>query len=549
MESFTQAPKLSTVKGIAPETYSIILSSVSIGRGLSNDFRIIAEGVSRTHARIVRKGDEYYLTDLRSTNGTFLKGQKIVAEAKLRHGDTIKLGRSVELRFERPKVQFHQTDVSELVDISNDLNPAIRSSMGLGDDGSEPDFPEGERAGTDVEFLKRAYDRLAILYEVNSSVSSASDLDEMLERIANIALTLKKADRVAILLLEEGKTELRPVVFRDKNTIGPPRRIQVSRTIVEKTVKEGVGVLSADALSDPRFSGAKSIEIQNVRSAICVPLKRKETVVGAIYVDCLLAPNGFDEEDLRLMLAICNEASIAIENAQLTEQLIQAAKFSALGQFASGIVHEIKNQLGAITLAELIREEYPDDERLVRYADILLEARDHLVGIVSEVRDFSKNTTPKYEKAQVALVDIAESAISLVRFDRLFDGIEISSEFLAAPVVMCDKGKIKQVIINMLQNAAYATEGCDDRQIRLEVAEDLESGIVRVVDNGCGIPQENQEKIWEPLFTTNESSGTGLGLDICMKIVEAHQGRIEFESPPDGFEVGTAFTVHLPLEK
>ena len=74
-------------------------------------------------------------------------------------------------------------------------------------------------------------------------------------------------------------------------------------------------------------------------------------------------------------------------------------------------------------------------------------------------------------------------------------------------------------------------------------------GIIGVIDNGCGIAPENLKKIWEPLFTTRVDSGTGLGLDICRKIIEAHSGSIECESPPQGAQAGTAFTVRLPLKK
>ena len=549
MVPLTNAPKLIITKGLTSETYSIVSDAISIGRGLSNEFRIVADGVSRSHARIVRKGDDYHLSDLESTNGTFLNGRKIGTDTRLRNGDTIELGRSVGIRFEMPGERFRQTDINELVRISGELNPAIMSEIGLSPEDSEPNFPSADKAAEDMEFFRRAYERLAILYEVNTSVSSGSDLDETLERIANIVLTLEKADRVAILLLDEATGEVKPAVFRDNNTDFPQRSIQLSRTIVEKTVSEGVGVLSADALSDPRFGSSESIEVQNVRSVICVPLKRKEKVIGAIYVDCLFTHESFDDEDLRLMMAVCNEASIAVENVQLTERLIQAAKFSALGQFAAGIVHEIKNQLGAITLAELIREKYPDDERLVRYSDMLLEARDHLVGIVSEVRDFSKSTPSKYEKAPVALIDVAESSLSLIRFDRLFDGIDIYSEFSAKPVVVCDRGKIKQVLINMLQNAAYAVQGAENPRICLEILAETGFGLIRVVDNGCGVPPEDLQRIWEPLFTTREDSGTGLGLDICQKIVEAHDGHIECQSPPENSPAGTAFTVRLPLKK
>jgi signal transduction histidine kinase len=267
-------------------------------------------------------------------------------------------------------------------------------------------------------------------------------------------------------------------------------------------------------------------------------------------VDCLFTAGGFDDEDLKLMMAVSNEASIIIENVRLTERLIQAAKFSALGQFAAGIVHEIKNQLGVITLAELIREKYPNDKKLVGYADLLLQARDHLVGIVSEVRDFSKNAPPQYKKEPVELIEIVESALSLIKFDRLFDRIKVTSKFDAKPVVRCDRGKIKQVLINILQNAAHATKESEGPSIRIIVSQDDDFGLVRVIDNGCGIPPENLEKIWEPLFTTRENTGTGLGLDICKKIIEAHEGYIECESPVgEQARTGTSFLAALPLMK
>ncbi len=252
-------------------------------------------------------------------------------------------------------------------------------------------------------------------------------------------------------------------------------------------------------------------------------------------------------DDLLLTFHRAIEAyHLTVRNQQLNEQLIRSAKFSALGQFAAGIAHEIRNQLGVITFAELIREEYPDNERLRRYTDVLLEARDHLLGIVSEVRDFSKNVPPHYEKEPIALVDMAKSALSVIRYDKSFSGKTVDTDYLAEPVVVCDKGRIKQVLINLLQNAAHATEGHNPALIRLEILEDSDFGIVRVIDNGCGIAPENLEKVWEPLFTTREDSGTGLGLDICRKIVDAHQGRIECESTPGS---GATFTVCLPLER
>jgi signal transduction histidine kinase/pSer/pThr/pTyr-binding forkhead associated (FHA) protein len=551
MDAYTDSPKLHIVRGLPPESYSITLSSVRIGRGLSSDIRLLADGVSRSHATIKLKGGDYYLTDLQSRNGTFLNGQKVTRTCKLNNGDILVLARSVELRYECPDGDFRKSDIADLVRISTDLHPTIESEMDVDDEGSAQDIESVEQIGGDAENLKRAYDRLSILYEINSSLGSAATLDEALERIANIVLTLKKADRVAILLKESAAEELRPVVFRSKHADISQKPIQVSRTIVDRTISEGVGVLSGDALSDPRFDSSKSIAIQNVSSVICVPLKSKDKVVGVIYVDSIYVPGGagFDNDDLKLILAVSNEASILVENVRLTERLIEAAKFSALGRFAAGIAHEIKNQLSVITIAELIREKYPNDEKLTHYADVLLQARDHLVGIVSEVRDFSKNSPSQYALEPAGLAEIIESAVSLTKFDRLFDKVEVSTQYEAEPVVMCDRGKIRQVLINVLQNSAHAAEETEGPQIRITVKSNDDFGIILVEDNGCGIPAENLEKIWQPLFTTHENTGTGLGLDICEKIITAHGGLIECRSPAEGSSSGALFTISLPLEK
>jgi len=157
MDPLTNAPKLLFDKGMTPETYSISLNSVSIGRGVSNDLQIVADGVSRAHARIVRKGDEYYLSDLGSTSGTFLNDRNVEVAAKLRHGDTIELGKSVAMKFEFPGSRFRQTDISELVDISTKLSPAIQSEIGPLEESAEPLLSGPERASgsTSVRKLSR----------------------------------------------------------------------------------------------------------------------------------------------------------------------------------------------------------------------------------------------------------------------------------------------------------------------------------------------------------------------------------------------------------
>lgn len=251
-------------------------------------------------------------------------------------------------------------------------------------------------------------------------------------------------------------------------------------------------------------------------------------------------------EDVLMTLHRALEAyHLSLENHRLTEQLLEEAKFSVLGRFATEIAHEIRNQLGVITFTELIKEKYADDEMLRRYAEIMLDAQNHLLNIVGEVRDLSRGLQPDYDKVAVPLADVVRSTLSFLRYDKNFDGKEVITGELPGPVVICDKGKIRQVLMNILQNAAQATEFCDSAVIKVETFEEPHFGVVSITDNGCGIEPANIERIWEPFFTTQEEQGTGLGLDICRKILDAHGGRITCSSSPGN---GTTFKIYIPSE-
>ena len=577
-----------------------------MGRGLSNDFRLTAEGISRSHARIVRIGDDYLLFDLDSKNGTFLNGRLIHGDKKLSDGDVIELGRTVGLRFEMPATRFRDTDISKLVDISSELNPAIMSAIDLKKEVPPPDFSHTGREPVDVEFLRKAYDRLALLYEVNSSVSSSAGLDESLERIANIVLNLKRADRVAILLIDEETGTPRPAVFRERKSNSSQGQIQVSRAIVEKTISEGLAILSGDALSDPRFSGSESLAVQNVQSVMCAPLKRSAGVIGAIYVDCLFSPGGFDEEDLRLLMAISNEASIVVENAysfreieklnrNLEEkvisrtaeleraladlknaqaQLVQSEKMAAVGEMVAGVAHEVNNPVNAILngveslaryVGELreINDEYAEVSRRagadmsgveemargmnfdahMELLDDLLSAISEGAGQTAEIVEGLRSFSRTGE-AQIKEMDINNTLDKTLKLlsHRLKDRVGVSFQKGEVPVLRCYASQMGQVFLNLLNNAREAI--VEKGMINLRTWCDPDNVHVSVSDDGQGIAPDIGEKIFDPFFTTKvEGENVGLGLSIALAIVKRHGGEIEVAGSPGE---GATFTVTLP---
>jgi C4-dicarboxylate-specific signal transduction histidine kinase len=120
----------------------------------------------------------------------------------------------------------------------------------------------------------------------------------------------------------------------------------------------------------------------------------------------------------------------------------------------------------------------------------------------------------------------------------------IHVDVTADPQVQGNKIKLQQVLINLLKNAAHAIRDREDGRIDLRVEANDSTAIISVSDNGHGMTAELAEKIWEPLFTTKGSEGTGLGLDISRSIIQHHNGQIECQSAPNQ---GAKFTIRLPL--
>jgi len=225
------------------------------------------------------------------------------------------------------------------------------------------------------------------------------------------------------------------------------------------------------------------------------------------------------------------------------DQLIRAEKLSLIGQLSSGIAHEVKNQLNMIGFAELIREAHPEDATIQKYTDYILRAGANIYNLVDEMRRFAKQEQPHYEIKLTSVIDALERLLHFIRFDHLFKSRKIIKEFENIPLIPLNEEKFGQVMINLLRNAAQATQEYHG-EIILRVLSHLNHVQIDVEDNGCGISEGDLEKIWEPFFTTKGDDGTGLGLDICRRIVEEHHGTLTCRSE---LHRGSTFTIHLPI--
>ncbi|HIP72457.1 MAG TPA: GAF domain-containing protein [Anaerolineae bacterium] len=175
------------------------------------------------------------------------------------------------------------------------------------------------------QIVEREQARLAALYEVSSQLGKTLDLGEVLNQVMDAIIQLSGAERGFLMLYDEESGQLTTRAARnlDQNTIDGDA-MNISRTVIERAVATGEGILTSNAQEDERFSAQTSVVGYQLRSIMCSPLRVRGRTLGAVYVDNRLFSGVFSQEDLDLLVAFANQAAMAIENARLFVQTDQA---------------------------------------------------------------------------------------------------------------------------------------------------------------------------------------------------------------------------------
>ncbi|MFO0982294.1 MAG: PAS domain S-box protein [Planctomycetota bacterium] len=229
---------------------------------------------------------------------------------------------------------------------------------------------------------------------------------------------------------------------------------------------------------------------------------------------------------------------------ELEQQLIVANTLAAIGEFASRIAHEIKNPLAGISGAiNVLADSFADaDERrgVVREIDKEIQRLDHTVN---DLLNFARPRRPQLQP--VNLVQLVDHVLTVLREEPSLKAIPVERRFGKAEVVVqADPALLEDAFINLIINAAQALERQRDGRLIITIGTRERGAMVTFTDNGPGVPKEIRAKIFDPFFTT-KTRGTGLGLPITRKNIEAHGGALGLSSRP---HKGTNFTVFLPWD-
>jgi signal transduction histidine kinase len=224
-------------------------------------------------------------------------------------------------------------------------------------------------------------------------------------------------------------------------------------------------------------------------------------------------------------------------------QIMHQEKMASLGLMAAGIAHEIGNPLTSISSMAQIIKRKNTDEKTLEYVSNILKNINRISLIVRELVDFSKPTTHKAAPSDIN--EIITSAVGIIKYDRrsknIRYGLDLDHEL---PKVTVVADHLMQVFLNILINAVDASEGVGEE---ISVSSHSENGNIVIVfkDEGCGIPQESLNRIFEPFYTTKDvGKGTGLGLTVSYGLVKKLHGEIKVSS---SLNKGSVFTIMLPI--
>ena len=272
------------------------------GRSPSSQIVLPPGSVSRRHAKFQVDGDRFFVNDLGSRCGTFVNGGQITGQTELVAGDKVRLGEvALTVVHSEPKVQF-------------DMRPADATLVRR----------VGERSVHSSQEAVTADRVLSIFAEVGRMLLSVRPLPEVLARLADLTFEVLPNERVFLLLVDETAPEgLRAAACRSRSRI-VPEGITLSQTVVRTVMDDRVAMIATDVPSDPRLDGVESLLTQAIRSFMCAPLLIHDTPVGVLYVDS--RRHTFTAADLDAFTALATYASIGIEQARLSEQLLREAR-------------------------------------------------------------------------------------------------------------------------------------------------------------------------------------------------------------------------------
>ena len=351
-------------------------SETVMGRGPECQLQLSDYGISRNHAKVVRSDGQYVVIDLNSRNGTRVNGARI-SQAVLSDGDEITLGKfpiyfrralkeKVVLSEGKPVVEGGATIVRPVADLQQLMPGLLGAPPPAAAAKGAPPAP----AVRDMAALEKSNRILMALGQLARDMIASQSQQELLQKVMDLIFDHIPAERGYLLLLEDESKDLVPKVvkFRDEKQAGKGS-LTISKTIVEKVLKDKVAIYSLDAGQD--FAGAQSIAAAKIRSFMCAPLWNQTRVVGVVHLDSS-SLSQFTPVELDLLSAVANYAAVGIEQARLNRRIQeeQRAKSKLERYHSAAVIKRILSTTGDSSSASVTLD-VQELECSILFADVV----------------------------------------------------------------------------------------------------------------------------------------------------------------------------------
>lgn len=403
------------------------------------------------------------------------------------------------------------------------------------------------------ESLQRRTQELQALLRVGEELNHSLEILDLLTLVLYLSLDLLPGDTAAICQYDdELRLRMHHLEVSDPELTAPDID-QVAYTFLQQP-------------NHMMWPGDQPLS-EELPFGMATPLQHGDTLLGMLMIASHQQP--YDENHMRLFRGIGRQASLALRNAQLYEiqanyalhledmvaertaelesaqqMLIRSEKLASVGHLAASIAHEINNPLQPIQIhLEHILEDIQEGSSVdPQSVQSIQESIERITRIVRQLLEFTGKRSPISNVQFIQIEDTIEGVIKLNQ--KLFEqnGISIVADITPLPPIYGSKDQLEQVFMNLMLNAQSAMDTGGTLWIKTRQRGDQIS--ISFKDNGCGIPNNELSRIFDPFYST-KASGTGLGLFVSYGIIQNHQGSIAVDSEVG---VGTTFTITLPID-
>lgn len=329
-----------------------------IGRSVENEITLNDKGISRKHLLLSVTEGRLYAKDLESKNGTIVNNI-FIQQKELFDKDVIRIGSSVltveKIDKNRQNVVITQEEEPDSLfnnsgTIIQSLHDIIDTSVITGKkEDLLPETPAEEQKLKEEGLLtiSRLQKVILMLNRISELVNKTFKLESLLENIMALLFDVFSSDRGFILLYDENAKKLKIKATKSKDNRFD-NNIKISTTILNKVFNERVGIITSNAVLDPRFKAGDSIHMYGIRSVLCVPLWLEDQVIGVIYLDSLISENIFSKDDMSLLITIANNIALAVHKVRLMDNIIAERNIRNNLQryFSPDIVEVIVSNIG-----------------------------------------------------------------------------------------------------------------------------------------------------------------------------------------------------------